>query len=34
MWVIGGRMSEAYKVDEKTKVILEINLDGGKQDGK
>ena len=34
MWVIGGRMSEAYKVDEKTKVILEINLDGGKHDGK
>lgn len=34
MWVIGGRMSEAYKVDEKTKVILEINVDGGKQDGK
>ncbi len=33
MWVIGGRMSEAYKVNEDTKVILEINLDGGKQDG-
>ncbi len=33
MWVIGGRISEAYKVDEKTKVILEINVDGGKQDG-
>lgn len=29
MWVIGGRMSEAYKIDEETKVILEINLDGG-----
>ncbi|WFR57184.1 tRNA lysidine(34) synthetase TilS [Anaerocolumna sp. AGMB13025] len=34
MWVIGGRISEAYKVNEDTKVILEINLDGGKQDGK
>lgn len=33
MWIIGGRMSEAYKVNEETKVILEINLDGGKQDG-
>ncbi|WP_246241084.1 tRNA lysidine(34) synthetase TilS [Anaerocolumna sedimenticola] len=30
MWVAGGRMSEAYKVSEETKVILEINLDGGK----
>ncbi|WMJ90555.1 tRNA lysidine(34) synthetase TilS [Anaerocolumna sp. MB42-C2] len=30
MWVTGGRMSEAYKVSEETKVILEINLDGGK----
>lgn len=29
MWVIGGRMSEAYKVTEETDVILEINLDGG-----
>lgn len=34
MWVVGGRMSEAYKVDEDTKVILEINLDGGNQNGK
>ncbi|BCJ92644.1 tRNA(Ile)-lysidine synthase [Anaerocolumna cellulosilytica] len=32
MWIIGGRMSEAYKVDEETKVILEIHLDGGKDD--
>lgn len=32
MWIIGGRMSEAYKVNEETKVILEINLDGGKED--
>ncbi len=30
MWVVGGRMSEAYKVSEETKVILEISLDGGK----
>ncbi len=29
MWVIGGRMSEAYKVSEETEVILEISLDGG-----
>ncbi|MGB8453395.1 MAG: tRNA lysidine(34) synthetase TilS [Anaerocolumna sp.] len=33
IWVIGGRMSEAYKISEETKVILEINIDGGKQDG-
>lgn len=29
MWVIGGRISEAYKVSEETKVILEISIDGG-----
>jgi tRNA(Ile)-lysidine synthase len=34
MWVIGGRMSEAYKVSAETKVILEISLDGGKKDGR
>jgi len=33
IWVIGGRISEAYKVSEETKVILEISLDGGKRDG-
>ncbi len=33
MWVIGGRMSEAYKVSEDTQVILEISLNGGKNDG-
>jgi tRNA(Ile)-lysidine synthase len=32
MWVIGGRMSEAYKISQDTKMILEISLDGGKQD--
>lgn len=32
MWVVGGRMSEAYKINEETKVILEIKIDGGKQD--
>jgi tRNA(Ile)-lysidine synthase len=32
MWIVGGRMSEAYKVNEETKVILEIHLDGGKDD--
>jgi tRNA(Ile)-lysidine synthase len=31
MWIIGGRMSEAYKVSQETKIILEISLDGGKQ---
>ncbi len=30
MWVIGGRMSEAYKISEATRLILEISLDGGK----
>lgn len=30
MWILGGRMSEGYKVSKETKVILEISLDGGK----
>lgn len=29
MWILGHRMSEAYKVWEGTKLILEISLDGG-----
>jgi tRNA(Ile)-lysidine synthase len=29
MWIPGHRMSEAYKVEEETKLILEISLDGG-----
>lgn len=31
MWILGHRMSEAYKVEEGTKLILEISLDGGTQ---
>jgi tRNA(Ile)-lysidine synthase len=34
IWVVGGRMSEAYKVSDKTKIILEISLNGGKQDAR
>lgn len=34
MWIIGGRMSEAYKISEETKIILEISLDGGKRNGR
>ncbi len=34
MWIVGGRMSEAYKVSDNTKVILELRLVGGKQDAK
>lgn len=29
MWIPGYRRSEAYKVEEGTRLILEINLDGG-----
>lgn len=29
MWILGHRMSEAYKVEDGTKLILEISLDGG-----
>ncbi len=31
MWVIGSRISEAYKVNEDTKAILEISLNGGNE---
>nr|WP_308742471.1 hypoxanthine phosphoribosyltransferase [uncultured Anaerocolumna sp.] len=31
MWVIGDRISEAYKVNEDTKAILEISLNGGNE---
>ncbi len=31
MWVIGDRISEAYKVNEETKAILEISLNGGNE---
>lgn len=34
MWVVGGRMSEAYKITQDTKLILEIRIDGGKRDGR
>lgn len=33
LWVIGGRISNYYKVVEDTKLILKINLRGGAQDG-
>lgn len=29
MWIVGGRMSEGYKISGDTKLILEISLDGG-----
>lgn len=32
IWVIGGRISEAYKVDENTKNILIVQFDGGNED--
>lgn len=32
MWIVGDRISEAYKVNENTKVILELRLVGGKLD--
>jgi tRNA(Ile)-lysidine synthase len=31
MWIVGDRISEAYKVSEDTKVILEISIDGGQK---
>lgn len=29
VWVIGGRISEAYKISDNTKTIMEINIHGG-----
>ena len=34
LWVIGGRISDNYKITEKTKQIIEIQYDGGLQNGK
>lgn len=31
MWVVGNRISEAYKINEDTKAILEISLNGGNE---
>lgn len=33
MWVVGERISEAYKIDENTKNILMVKLYGGNEDG-
>lgn len=33
MWIIGDRISEAYKIDKDTKNILMVKLYGGKEDG-
>ena len=33
MWILGNRNSEGYRIDQETKVILEISLNGGKKDG-
>ena len=32
IWVVGGRISEAYKINENTNTILEISINGGKND--
>jgi tRNA(Ile)-lysidine synthase len=34
LWILGGRISEAYKVSEETITVLEISIHGGKTDGK
>lgn len=34
MWIIGSRMSEAYKVSKSTNKILIVNIFGGNQDGR
>lgn len=32
IWIVGWRISEEYKVTQKTKRILEVCVDGGKKD--
>ena len=34
IWIIGGRISEKYKLTENTKTILEISMHGGYNDGR
>lgn len=34
MWIVGYRISEMYKVTEDTKTILQIQYDGGTEDGR
>ena len=29
LWIAGGRSTEAFRVDDSTKTILELNLTGG-----
>lgn len=33
MWVVGDRISEAYKIDENTKYVLTVKLYGGNENG-
>ena len=34
LWVVGYRISEYYKIDNKTKNILQVTCDGGKDYGR
>ncbi|MGN0159494.1 MAG: tRNA lysidine(34) synthetase TilS [Brotaphodocola sp.] len=34
LWVIGGRVSEYYKITDTTKTILQVEFNGGKEDGR
>jgi len=33
LWIIGGRISEYYKIDEQTKTVLQVQVTGGTIDG-
>ena len=33
LWIVGWRISEYYKVTEDTDYVLEVQADGGKENG-
>ena len=34
LWVVGGRISEYYKITDQTKTILQVTYNGGEEHGR